>query len=543
MPNQSKPQLHELLSNLVDEKLGEQELNELQTLLRNDPDAQQFYVRYTMLHSWLTWDYVEQSPAESRLLSLQNQDAEQPEKTSPILGFLGDFMNYMNQHSPLSFVLLFVILGTALFAASVSLNNLSTSQPVAVADKPEIVAQITAMKDCQWSTAIDPPTGMMRLEVGRQLRLEKGLAQITYANGAVVLLEGPVSFTVDSPKSGFVSQGKLTARADTEKARRFTIVTPDARFVDLGTEFGVMIDDKGRAAVAVFNGKVNAEARLANGRWTAPVPLQKGESVVCMETKFTPQTIKRSDFPMLQSAPPPPSFQRWLDANQSIRRSRDCIAYYDFQPDPKNPKVLLNRAPSGAAYNGDILDAHWVDGRCPGKSALEFTSGNAGVRINLPGEYRQMTLIAWVESKTLANNYNGILMSDSWKKLHELHWGIWDSGSVEMCVYGQKHGGESNRTFSLDLLKDWCMIAGVINIPNQCSLYVNGELLEDVYSSEIPLITIGWATIGGWDNQGKGDSNIGQVHHFAGRIDELMIFQKAMTADEIKQIYESGKPY
>ena len=63
----------------------------------------------------------------------------------------------------------------------------------------------------------------MHLQAGQQLQLEKGIAQITYSNGAVVLLEGPASFTVDSPNSGFLSRGKLTARADTEKSRQFTI--------------------------------------------------------------------------------------------------------------------------------------------------------------------------------------------------------------------------------------------------------------------------------------------------------------------------------
>ena len=90
------------------------------------------------------------------------------------------------------------------------------------------------------------------------MQLEKGLVQITYSNKAVVLLEGPVSYTVDSPKSGFLSRGKLIARADTEQSRQFTIVTPNARFVDMGTEFGVAVEAKGRAAVAVFAGKVNS---------------------------------------------------------------------------------------------------------------------------------------------------------------------------------------------------------------------------------------------------------------------------------------------
>ena len=125
----------------------------------------------------------------------------------------------------------------------------------------------------------------MQIRLGQKLRLDKGIAQITYSNRAVVILEGPASYTVDSPKSGYLSRGKLTARADTEQSRQFTIGTPFARFVDLGTEFGVMIDAQGRPTVAVFEGKVNAEAKLANGRWTTGISLGKGEAAVCEENE------------------------------------------------------------------------------------------------------------------------------------------------------------------------------------------------------------------------------------------------------------------
>ena len=87
------------------------------------------------------------------------------------------------------------------------------------------------------------------------------------------------------------------------------------------------------------------------------------------------------------------------------------------------------------------------------------------------------------------------------------------------------------------------MVSGVIDTgKNQISLYVNGEFFDLFEPKQMPVIQIGSATIGGWDNQGKGDSNLNRTHNLSGRIDELMIFQKALTAEEIKQIYEAGKP-
>ena len=156
----------------------------------------------------------------------------------------------------------------------------------------------------------------------------------------------------------------MTARADTEQSRQFTIATPNARFVDMGTEFGVAVEAKGRAAVAVFAGKVNAEAKKADGGWTAQISLEEGQAGVYEQAKFTRQVCKRSDFPTLQPiTPPPSSYQRWLEASRELQSRRDLLAYYDFQPDPNNSKVLLNRSASGAKYNGEIQNAAFVDGR------------------------------------------------------------------------------------------------------------------------------------------------------------------------------------
>jgi hypothetical protein len=209
--------------------------------------------------------------------------------------------------------------------------------------------------------------------------------------------------------------------------------------------------------------------------------------------------------------------------------------------------VLLNRALTGAALNGEIQNATWVEGRFSEKKALEFMAADAGVRVNLPGEYRQMTVIAWVSRKRLTNHFNGILMSDDFTQSKQLHLQILDSGQINMNVHGQLsklvNGQEvqsSTKTIPTDILNGWCMIAGVIDTPDQCTLYVNGEFFETLETSQIPSIKIGPAMIGNW-NRGN-NPNIDYIRNFSGRIDELMIFQSVLTPEQIKHIYESGKP-
>ena len=203
--------------------------------------------------------------------------------------------------------------------------------------------------------------------------------------------------------------------------------------------------------------------------------------------------------------------------------------------------MLFNRAPTGAALNGEIQIANWVEGRFPGKSALEFMAGASGVHVNIPSEYRQLTVIAWLSSNRLANDFNGILMSDNWMQNKELHWELQDDGKVDLIVYGQMGHHSSAESVPVDGLKRWCMLAGAVDTPaNRISLYFNGEFTDMFELKQMPAVQIGSATIGGWNNEGKGDTV--KVHNLCGRIDELMIFQRVLTPDEIKQVYETGKP-
>ena len=56
------------------------------------------------------------------------------------------------------------------------------------------------------------------------------------------------------------------------RARGFTVLTPHNKVVDLGTEFGLAVDEAGAATVRVFTGEVQAfplaagSARDGSGR-------------------------------------------------------------------------------------------------------------------------------------------------------------------------------------------------------------------------------------------------------------------------------------
>ena len=68
------------------------------------------------------------------------------------------------------------------------------------------------MVDCKWAgTAFDSPV----VPLGRKYELASGLMEITYDTGAKVILQGPVTYEVESKNGGFLPVGKLTGKVIT----------------------------------------------------------------------------------------------------------------------------------------------------------------------------------------------------------------------------------------------------------------------------------------------------------------------------------------
>jgi hypothetical protein len=540
-PQNTIPRIWALSNAMCEDTITEQELRELESLLKADPDAQKFYLMFLNINAEISW-MISAKQHSALDLGPRSADYSVSPSRSPVLEFLGDWARFFNQHSPMSYVLLFMVL----CATVVATVYVSTHKTPA---EPMIAAQITRERDCQWSATIPAPIADEPLRVGQQLRLDKGIVQLTYSSCATVLLQGPADYEIDSLNSGHLKFGKLTARCDTEQSHQFTIVTPNARFVDLGTEFGVMINNLGQSAVAVFAGKVKAQAKSAEGRWDAPVSLGAGESVVCVDKKFSPYVAQRTDFPALHQLPPPAPdtpYGHWLEVSQSLQKRPDLMAYYDFEPDAANPLALVNRAPTGAAFNGEIRKASWVEGRFDGKSALKFAAADSGVLVNLANQCEQMTFVTWVRVNDLSNFWNGLLMSNDWSQLGQLHWELTSYSVIQLSLKSPAQNAEtfsSRETLPPDFLNRWTMIAAVIDRTNRrCSMYLNDKcVLSEVSKDEIPAIQIGPATIAGWLDSGN-DPDFRKIRNLSCCMDTFMIFKSALAEDDIRQIYESSKP-
>ncbi len=88
-----------------------------------------------------------------------------------------------------------------------------------------------------------------------------GGMRLTSSDGADVRLEGSSRFGFASGDSGALYSGSVLARVE-DPTKTFSVVTSNLRVVDLGTEFRVSQLDADRVAVTVLDGDVEVQSRV-----------------------------------------------------------------------------------------------------------------------------------------------------------------------------------------------------------------------------------------------------------------------------------------
>lgn len=173
----------------------------------------------------------------------------------------------------------------------------STVTPPATT-RPVVVAVLGTSISAAWDDPSFQTTRGTPIVAGQRLGLKRGFAELSFKNGARVVVEGPAALEVESPLAISLESGRLAVNAP-KTARGFTVRTPGANLVDLGTDFGVTIDDDGETEVQVFEGVVQAASRAAAA--TRPSTLKAGDagrvaksSVTITPDAANPQAFVRS---------------------------------------------------------------------------------------------------------------------------------------------------------------------------------------------------------------------------------------------------------
>ncbi|TWT77258.1 FecR protein [Posidoniimonas polymericola] len=138
-----------------------------------------------------------------------------------------------------------------------------------------VVARITKKIDCDWEDDRWSVATSAEITAGQRINLSRGLLVLEFTSGAVVALNGPATLIPTSPLGAQLLDGTLSANVP-PSGRGFKIETHAGQFIDLGTEFGMVVGDDGAVETHVFKGKVIAEPSGLANRRTEPVTLEGG---------------------------------------------------------------------------------------------------------------------------------------------------------------------------------------------------------------------------------------------------------------------------
>jgi hypothetical protein len=239
------------------------ETGQLDELLAEDEGARQFYNNYMFLHAEMYSQHASLEAVEGvgncgfRIsdCGLKNMEHFDSNPRSAIRN--PKFLPWL----AIAAGLIGVAAVSSWVTYAVTSRYANRSLQVAQAPAPEPVkdvARITATRNSSWADNAKNLGFGSRLTPGERLDLVNGLVEITFNDGAVVVLEGPATFDIDSPGRAQLHEGRLSAVVP-ERAHGFQVATARMNVVDLGTEFGLMAEPEGTAEVHVFNGLVKAQ--------------------------------------------------------------------------------------------------------------------------------------------------------------------------------------------------------------------------------------------------------------------------------------------
>ncbi len=395
------------------------------------------------------------------------------------------------------------------------------------------------------------------------LKFDDGIAEIDFFCGATLIVEGPAILDLESDWSVRVAQGRLRANVP-PAARGFIVKAADSQIVDLGTEFALEVGAE-NARVEVLDGEVELRGGDHDGNH-----LVTGQRQWLKGTRSQPQAFQGlstvNDLQRRRQDAETQQFGRWQRHSQQLRADQRLVAYYPIA-ETQDQRVVRNAASSGSDFDGQLVGlVHRTAGRFGSKSAgLEFGHPGARVRTRIDGQFQAFTFACWVRIDSLEHIYNALFMSDGYEN-GEPHWQIRDDGRLMFSVmvddtqdvrvpnrFDQRIVQDAglHRVYFTEPFWDiskagqWFHIVAVYDpVGRQVVQYVNGNQLSSeriIDKFHITSLRIGPAEIGNWGQPFR-QSPWFAVRNLNGTIDELSIYNAALAAEEIQDLYQQGKP-
>ena len=415
--------------------------------------------------------------------------------------------------------------------------------------------------DVKWSNGGSEYRDGEVLPNGR-FQFEEGVAEIDFFCGATLIVEGPADLNIESDWLVEVASGRLRANVP-PAARGFIVKAAGSEIVDLGTEFALEVKSE-NARVEVIDGEVEIRGGEHDGNHLLTGQRQWLKGTDMPESVNGLSTL--DELKLRRENAASKRFAAWQAHSQELRQDDRLIAYFPIAATSAE-RVVRNEADTGESLDGKLVGpVEHATGRFgPKSSGLKFGRPGSRVRTRIDGEFKAFTFACWVRIDSLEHVYNALFMSDGYET-GELHWQIRNDGRLMFSV--MVDDTQSVQTFSeleqrevetaglarvyysepiWDISKSgrWFHLAAVYDpATRQVVQYANGRQVgsqEIIDKFHIDTLRIGAAEIGNWGQPFRKTPWF-SVRNLNGTIDELAIFDAALTSEEITAFFQNGKP-
>ena len=242
------PQFRELIHAYIDDSLSHDEVVKLSAWIQASPENAQDFAREIMLHDRLQCEVkagvLDETPEADELIRQEELNARESVWQKPKDSGLSSKRTGLLALA----VCLMVMVGV------VAWQPWKTDLPVAVESLDTPFAEVSQMVNVVW----DPSESyQLNQRVGsKRMVFSSGILRLEFDDGVEVTIEGPADYELVAAGQTRLHSGVLSAVVPAG-AEGFKVDTPNATVTDLGTAFGIQLDDTGDVKVAVFDGEVD----------------------------------------------------------------------------------------------------------------------------------------------------------------------------------------------------------------------------------------------------------------------------------------------
>ena len=404
------------------------------------------------------------------------------------------------------------------------------------------IATVTADYNARLNNSKDV-LGIRLKDGGSEYNLKEGTMELLFDNGVKVVIDSPSYFRLYSEDNMYLN-GSLTAIVPSN-ARGFAIDTANARVVDLGTEFGVNVSSAKETEVHVRKGDVIVSE--SSPKKSSPVRRLLGAEEACVVNSFG--GIENIDYKK--------SRFRWKIQNayeQAVLKTAP-VCYWRFDSDDRG--WLVNEI----RHVGFQPDKNKWIGQLEYGEGPALGSSKENVALGLPGNENEYAIFSdrlselmgkdglsismWV-CPQMAGSQNIITYTRSHvpgiKYTDQLY--ITNDNHFAFYVYCPEESLPVSIESEQIELNKWYHVVGTYHDGEYISLYVNGQLantkkLESDVSSDV-LEESCWylGSPAAFNEEGNENSGF-KYKAFRGKVDEISLYNRDLSSDEIMQIYSS----